>query len=65
MDIVNQKIIQAVIDKANKVCPDSLAENIETFNKYLQKYEQAYTRAGISVKRFADVDEFVESYPGQ
>ena len=24
MDIVNQKIIQAVIDKANKVCPDSL-----------------------------------------
>lgn len=25
MDIVNQKIIQAVIDKANKLCPDSLA----------------------------------------
>lgn len=25
VDIVNQKIIQAVIDKANKVCPDSLA----------------------------------------
>ena len=25
MDIVNQKIIQAVIEKANKICPDSLA----------------------------------------
>ena len=25
MDIVNQKIIQAIIEKANKVCPDSLA----------------------------------------
>ena len=25
VNIVNQKIIQAVIDKANKVCPDSLA----------------------------------------
>ena len=24
MDIVNQKIIQAVIEKANKVCPESL-----------------------------------------
>ena len=45
--------------------PESLAENIETFDKYLQKYEQAYMRAGISVKRFADVDEFVESYPDQ
>ena len=25
MDAVNQKIIQAVIEKANRVCPDSLA----------------------------------------
>ena len=44
---------------------DSLEDNIETFDKYLQKYEQTYMRAGISVKRFADVDEFVASYLGQ
>ena len=42
--------------------PDSLEKNTEIFNKYLQKYEQAYMRAGISVKRFADVDEFVANY---
>ena len=42
--------------------PDSLEDNTETFDKYLRKYEQAYMRAGISVKRFADVDEFVASY---
>ena len=25
MDIINQKIIQSVIERANKVCPESLA----------------------------------------
>ena len=42
--------------------PDSLEENTVTFDKYLKKYEQAYLRAGISVKRFANVDEFVTNY---
>ena len=51
-----------IMDEYN---PDSLDENTETFDKHLQKYEQTYMRAGISVKRFADVDEFVESYLSQ
>ena len=42
--------------------PDSLEANTVTFDKYLKKYEQSYMRAGISVKRFADVDEFVANY---
>ena len=42
--------------------PASLADNMERFDQYLQKYEQVYTQAGIRVKRFADVDEFVADY---
>ena len=42
--------------------PDSLDHNTETFDKYLQKYEQAYLRAGICIKRFANVDDFVANY---
>ena len=41
---------------------DSLDENTKTFDRYLQKYEEVYARAGLSVKQFADVDEFVASY---
>ena len=42
--------------------PDSLADNADAFDKHLRKYEGVYKRAGISVKRFADVDAFVDAY---
>lgn len=42
--------------------PDSLENNTRIFDKYLQKYAEVYKRAGISIKRFADVDEFVANY---
>ena len=45
--------------------PNSLADNFKAFDRYLQEYEQIYARAGISVKRFADVDAFVASYLGE
>ena len=48
-----------IMDEYN---PDSLEDNTKTIDKYLQKYEQVYMRADISVKRFADVDEFVANY---
>lgn len=48
-----------IMDEYN---PDSLKDNTEIFDKYLRKYEQAYMQAGISVKRFADVDEFIANY---
>jgi hypothetical protein len=48
-----------VMDEYN---PDSLADNTETFDRNLKKYEQAYKQAEISVKRFADVDKFVADY---
>ena len=42
--------------------PDSLEANAAVFDKYLQKYERVYTHAGISVKRYSDIDEFVSDY---
>jgi aconitase B len=51
-----------VMDEYNT---DSLADNTEIFDRNLQKYEQVYKQAQISVKRFADVDEFVASYLSQ
>ena len=45
--------------------PDSLEDNVKIFDKYLQKYEQVYIRAGISVKRYSKVEEFVADYLSQ
>ena len=42
--------------------PDSLEENVIIFDKYLEKYEQIYSRAGINVKRYSGVEEFVANY---
>ena len=42
--------------------PDTLENNTEVFDRYLQKYEQVYQQAGIEVRRFADVDAFVAHY---
>ena len=49
----------SVMDEYN---PDSLEENVRIFDKYLHKYEQVYLQAGISVKRYSDVEEFVADY---
>lgn len=42
--------------------PDCLEENIRIYDRYLGKYEEVYKKAGITVKRFPNVDEFVEDY---
>lgn len=42
--------------------PDCLEDNIRIFDKYLEKYEEVYKKAGITVKRFSNVDEFVADY---
>ena len=42
--------------------PDCLEDNIRIFDKYLEKYEEEYNKAGITVKRFPNVDEFVADY---
>ena len=51
-----------VMDEYNT---ERLADNTEIFDRNLQKYEQVYKQAQISVKSFADVDEFVASYLSQ
>ena len=42
--------------------PDSLEENVRTFDKYLRKYEQICKQAGIHVKRYSDVEDFAADY---
>jgi hypothetical protein len=51
-----------IFDIMDAYSADSLEDNVRTFDRYLEKYEEVYARAGIRVKRFADVDEFVASY---
>lgn len=42
--------------------PDCLEDNVSLFDTCLQKYESVYKTAGIAIKRFRDVDEFVADY---
>ena len=42
--------------------PENLAANAQTFDRCLQAYEGAYDKAGIRVKRYADVDAFIQDY---
>ena len=41
---------------------DSLAANVEAFDRCLEQYEKVYQQAGIGVKRYRDVDAFVDAY---
>lgn len=59
---ISEKAEIGTFDIMGAYSSDSLKDNIRTFDRYLQKYEEVYARAGISVKRFADVDEFVAYY---
>lgn len=42
--------------------PHCLEANVELFDKCLQKYGEVYKSAGIEVKHFSNVDEFVSDY---
>ncbi|MDY4892277.1 MAG: hypothetical protein SO130_02585 [Agathobacter sp.] len=42
--------------------PDCLEDNVRIYDKYLEKYEEVYKKAGITVKRFSDVDKFAADY---
>ncbi len=42
--------------------PDCLEDNVSLFDTYLQRYETVYKTAGIAIKRFHDVDEFVADF---
>lgn len=59
---ISEDVEIGTFDIMDAYSSDSLEDNIRTFDRYLQKYEELYARAGISVKRFADVDEFVACY---
>ncbi len=45
--------------------PDNLEDNIRIYDDCLEKYETVYEKAGIAVKRFANVEEFVVEYLGE
>lgn len=59
---ISEEVEIGTFDIMDAYSSDSLEDNIRTFDRYLQKYEEVYARAGIRVKRFADVDEFVAYY---
>ena len=42
--------------------PDCLEDNIRIYDECLEKYEEIYKKAGVTVKRFSDIDEFVADY---
>lgn len=44
---------------------DCLDNNVKLYDAYLDKYENVYRKAGITVKRFSNVDEFVCDYLGK
>ena len=41
---------------------DCLENNVKQFDAFLADYEKVYKKAGLSINRFANVDEFVETY---
>ena len=59
---ISEEVEIGTFDIMDAYSADFLEDNIRTFDRYLQKYEEVYARAGISVKRFADVDEFIAYY---
>ena len=50
------------VDLMENYDPDNLRNNVLLFDRFLAGYETLYSKAGIEVNRFANVDEFVRSY---
>lgn len=44
--------------------PDDLRRNVELYDRMLAEYEEVYHTAGLTVKRYADVDAFRQAYLG-
>ena len=42
--------------------PDNLSENVSLYDRALKQYEAVYHTAGLNVKRYTDVDTFVQQY---
>lgn len=42
--------------------PDNLSENVSLYDRALKQYEAVCHSAGLNVKRYADVDTFVQQY---
>ena len=59
---ISEKVQIGTYNVMSEYSPDILEDNIRIFDQVLDNYEDVYKRAGLNVKRFADVDEFVESY---
>ena len=59
---ISKEVVIGSFPVMDEYIPNSLEDNTEIFDKYLRKYEQVYIHAGMCVKRFANVDEFVANY---
>lgn len=48
-----------IMDEYN---PENLSDNVMIYDKCLEEYEKVCNKAGIKIKRFSDVDEFITEY---
>ncbi len=59
---ISSKVSIGTYNIMEKYSSDCLENNVSLFDACLQKYEAVYKTAGITIKRFHDVDEFVADY---
>lgn len=59
---ISSEVAIGTYDIMEEYNPDCLEDNVSLFDTCLQKYEAVYKTAGIAVKHFRGVDEFVADY---
>ncbi len=59
---ISSKVSIGAYNIMEKYSSDCLENNVNLFDACLQKYETVYKTAGITIKRFHNVDEFVADY---
>lgn len=59
---LSSEIAIGTYDIMEEYDPDRLENNVRLFDACLQKYEKVYAKAGIEIRRFHSVDEFISDY---
>ena len=64
LDGIASEVDIPAVDAMAGYDPFDLRGNVETFDRALDEYLEAYRRAGIQPKRYADVEAFIADYLG-
>ena len=62
LDDIASEVTIGTYSLMEKYDPDHLAENVRLYDECLQQYEAVYKQAGINVRRYQSVDDFVANY---